>query len=971
MANTVNDVMNVIASPDYGIKNIAGTTHEILAIMEGTHNSKNNIHTIVDDVKSLLQKLVDVATEKKPVEVRGATSTNINHKHIKNILDETKGIRKAIDNLANNITKQGGKNMPTVAKLTDKASQKVAEAMIKNLNKQNKGGGLSTLVDTFNKLKDVSLKDLIVGKMKINLISSIFNKAKDKLDIKDEELESIIKLINATPEMMKSLMNVSWIINKINRKKVIEKINNILVGENSILTISQLLQKNEKVFIKANSAAKNLKELVTSLNKTVKKLIITSFLSRMVSDKSIQAIDKMLNNLTTISKKLTEEKNNINTGDKAAKQVTILVSNLFATSLILTASIVPALSGTLGALSLRLMIRASMLSVNILSKNKEEIEKSKETAKDLTVFAGQMAITSFMFATIAVTGIPAMVGMVLLKGILWLNEKMFKSLDKSKASITKGAGVMLLMGGALILYGIALKKISEATKGMEWKQFGMIAALTGTFAVTMAALGIPLVAGFVALGSVTLGVMGLSLLTFAKSLKIINDLGTTPIKPLRQTLNAMNMVKNFFKENALDRKAIKNARRYNKIIRPFGKTIKHLAKLKEMGVIPMKLVHSALNAISTIANYYVDNPIDKKVDNMAKRYKDVLKPFGKTIKHLSKLKEMGVIPMKLVHGALNVMNTIANYYVNNPIEKDVIKSAKRYKKILKPFGKTIKHLSKLKEMGVIPMKLVHGALNAMSLISDFYQNQNNGIRDNIKTSIGAKLISANISSFSKAVDVLKEIKNIHTIPTTAISSVVNTMSDITNFLKRKSLNSLQIKRAKKTIPVLKDMTSVMLDLSNINSSNISSVGEAISHALSGVNEVDMDRVETVTNMFNAFNSINKSKNIINKFSESINEFTKTCKKLIDTMNLNTDAINGIDGGIGNSSTNVITNNNILENNLNNNTNQNNSIRIANVDEIAKTIAEHINGALSIDIPDTQVQLLINGTGGNEWIITSY
>ena len=971
MANTVNDVMNVIASPDYGIKNIAGTTHEILAIMEGTHNSKNNIHAIVNDVKSLLQKLVGAVTEKKPVEVGGATPTNINHKHIKNILDETKGIREAIDNLADKITKQGGKNMPTVAKLTDKASQKVAEAMIKNLDKQNKGGGISTLVDTFNKLKDVSLKDLTVGKMKINLISSIFNKAKDKLDIKDKELGSIIKLINATPEMMKSLMSVSWFINKINRKKVIEKINNILVGENSILTISQLLQKNEKVFIKANNAAKNLEELVTSLNKTMKKLISTSFLSRMISDKGIQAIDKMLNNLTIISKKLTEEKNDINNGSEAAKQVTILVGNLFATSLILTASIVPALAGTLGALSLRLMIGASMLSVNILSKNKEEIEKSKETAKDLTVFAGQMAITSFMFATIAVTGIPAMVGMVLLKGILWLNEKMFKSLDKSKSSIIKGGAVMLLMGGALILYGIALKKISESTKGMEWKQFGMIAALTGTFAVTMAALGIPLVAGLVALGSVTLGVMGLSLLTFAKSLKIINDLGTTPIKPLRQTLNAMNMVKNFFKENALDRKAIKTARRYNKIIRPFGKTIKHLSKLKEMGVIPMKLVHGALNAINTIANYYVDNPIEKKV----------------------------------------------------------IKSAKRYKKILKPFGKTIKHLSKLKEMGVIPMKLVHGALNAMSLISDFYQNQNNGIRDNIKTNIGAKLISVNISSFSKAIDTLKKIKDIHTIPTMAISSAVKALSDITNFynstnlrknidektaiiesivnkfanmstninkfaniktmnieavelnlksmklitkfLKRKSLNRFQIKKAEKTLTLLKNMTSVMLDLSNLNQSNISSVGGSISNALSGVNNVDMDRVESVTNMFKAFNSINKSKNVINKFTESVKEFTTTCKKLIDTMNLNTDAINGIDGGIGNSSTNVITNNNILENNLNNNTNQNNSIRIANVDEIAKTIAENINGALSIDIPDTQIQLLINGIGGNEWTIARY
>ena len=39
MANTVNDVMNVIANPDYGIRNIAGTNQDILAIMQGTHNS--------------------------------------------------------------------------------------------------------------------------------------------------------------------------------------------------------------------------------------------------------------------------------------------------------------------------------------------------------------------------------------------------------------------------------------------------------------------------------------------------------------------------------------------------------------------------------------------------------------------------------------------------------------------------------------------------------------------------------------------------------------------------------------------------------------------------------------------------------------------------------------------------------------------------------------------------------------------
>ena len=59
MANTVNDVMNVIASPDYGIKNIAGTTQEILAILQGTHNSQNNIHNIVN-----CQQVISIFSQK-------------------------------------------------------------------------------------------------------------------------------------------------------------------------------------------------------------------------------------------------------------------------------------------------------------------------------------------------------------------------------------------------------------------------------------------------------------------------------------------------------------------------------------------------------------------------------------------------------------------------------------------------------------------------------------------------------------------------------------------------------------------------------------------------------------------------------------------------------------------------------------------------------------------------------------------
>ena len=322
MANTVNDVMNVISSPDYGIKNIAGTTQEILAILQGTNNSQNNIHVIVDDVKHLLQQLVVVSTEKKLIEI-GNNSSNINNKHIENILDETKGIRTSINNLAEIMKKQGGNNMPAVAKLSDKASEKVANAMIKGINKQNKGGGLSSLVDAFNKLKNISLKDIIIGKQKVKLISKVFKNAKKDLKIKDKDLDAIIKIINVAPEMMKALKKVGWRINRIIKNETIKKLSNILIGDESLLSLSKALQKNKKVFDNAIKLSKGIKELASSLNKAMMELVLSSIWSKFANT-AITSLEKVIDNLIPLSKKLIKNTKDIDKGAKATKSAAIL-----------------------------------------------------------------------------------------------------------------------------------------------------------------------------------------------------------------------------------------------------------------------------------------------------------------------------------------------------------------------------------------------------------------------------------------------------------------------------------------------------------------------------------------------------------------------------------------------------------------------------------------------------------------------
>ena len=62
----------------------------------------------------------------------------------------------------------------------------------------------------------------------------------------------------------------------------------------------------------------------------------------------------------------------------------------------------------------------------------------------------------------------------------------------------------------------------------------------------------------------------------------------------------------------------------------------------------------------------------------------MLRPFAKTIKHMSKLKEMGSLPMRLVYQTLDAMKTIANYYVENPIKSKTVRQARKYKRMLKP-----------------------------------------------------------------------------------------------------------------------------------------------------------------------------------------------------------------------------------------------------------------------------------------------
>ena len=1206
MANTVNDVMNVIASPDYGIKNIAGTNQEILAILQGTHNSKNNIHSIVDDIRSLLQELIVVSTESKPIEI-GEKTSKINPKNIQDILDETKGIRKAIINLAKIFEKQGGKSMPTVAKLSNKASERVADAMIKDIEKQKKGGGMSAIIDAFTKLKNISLKDIIFGKLKLKQISKIFKNVQKDLNIKEKDLNAVIKLVNAAPEMIKSLSKIGWRVDKIIKNNIVKKLSNILVGKNSILTISQKLQKQKKVFADAFEAAKNIKGVISSFNKTMMKLMLASLFGKFATG-GIKSIQTTFSKLMPLVKTLNKNKKDIEKGNKVAKKITVLVGNLLLTTIFLTTAAVTGIPAILGALILWGVVKAIIPAAKLLAKNKKHIGRAIGASMVLLAFTGLMALTSLILSSIEKIGKSALIGSAVILGVVAINVLTYYVLSKALKNIAIGAISMTIMSISLIVFGIALSKITEATKNVSFKQVGVIAALTVILGGAVALLGIPAVAAFILIGSLSIFVMGLALRPFAKTLgkiakstknlkfgdimlvagsmvifglaiaglgilsigigfgslalkainwalkpfaktlciiskatenlkfknislvagamwtlgssiaglsilslgvglgsatlkainrplhsfvktlKLISDMGTVPEDQITAVTTAMSKISKYFKEHGLKPKVIKNAKRFTKLLPPFAIVVRQLGKLKKIGEIPTELVsqtlesmtqissffinnpitkveidqaygykmmmspfvssvrtlsrlkklksvpiglvYQTLDAMRAIANYYVNNPIDKETIKQSRKYKRMMRPFGKTLGYLSKLQKMGNVPIGLVYQTLDAMRIIANYYINNPIERKAIRQSRKYKRMLRPFGKTLGYLSKLQKMGTIPTGLVRQTLKVMSYIANYF-NDNSVDRSAIKSARRHKKIAKHFSVASEHLSQLKDVSNINADSIKKITSALFnislfykftpftddvktkgtltkeiialflenaeqlknnsqsftvdsyrniilmtlSMKSVLTSLKNNTLKRKERRKARKSLRILSKMTKVMTNMSKINPSDITSVGNALLNTLDVVNKVDISQVESVTNMFNAFKGINKSENIINKFTESVNAFTTACKNLMDAMSNNTDAINNI-GAIDSSGEQVpfvseMVNNNLFDTTNANSTNQNNGIRIANVDEIARTIAEKINGALSVDVPDTQVQLLINGTGGNEWIISRY
>ena len=111
-------------------------------------------------------------------------------------------------------------------------------------------------------------------------------------------------------------------------------------------------------------------------------------------------------------------------------------------------------------------------------------------------------------ATVVVLG-----GIVILLGLM-------------KNNVIVGATALVIMGIGYTLLSISMMIMYKAVEKASWEKFGMILATIGGMAVLTALMGIPVVAGLIALGSIAMGIMGLGLISLGVGVAMFGALVT-------------------------------------------------------------------------------------------------------------------------------------------------------------------------------------------------------------------------------------------------------------------------------------------------------------------------------------------------------------------------------------------------------------------------------------------------------------
>jgi hypothetical protein len=281
------------------------------------------------------------------------------------------------------------------------------------------------------------------------------------------------------------------------------------------------------------------------------------------------------------------------------------------------------------------------------------------------------------------------------------------------------------MSVALIIYGTALGKLTKATENVTGDQISLIASSMWKLGSSVAGMGV--LSPFIAIGSFVIVAMSAALMPFAKVLGKIQK-ATKDLKDKNITTVTDAMWK-FAGEISLlsfiTPAVVYGSRAVRAMAKPLLIFVSALKKISDMGTIPVSKIDDVLSAMTKIKDYFKNkkNRLDSEVHESVMAYAIMMRPLMGIAHMLVKFNEMGNVPVHMVQDVLDAMGMIARHFKNNPIENKEIKQSRKYKRMMRPFSKTVGHLVKLNKMGAVPLNLVYQTLDAMRIIANYYKEE--------------------------------------------------------------------------------------------------------------------------------------------------------------------------------------------------------------------------------------------------------
>ena len=548
-AVSLNDVAGMLSTRG-DISTIGGAIGCISAMISGDARDKEN--TTSNDIKKIqefilgdggsLSSMIDSIHEAiadQTIEIQKIIEGNREKKLVKSDISKmiktaTDGLEKRLDQIIDSLRKIGKDQGGSMKWGKTKKEKDSIEQFRLSLNdkKKMKESKIGKLVSMLSELKVVSLKDLLTFRPKIKLLDNL-NPQINSLakNINSKNVAKVSDFLEKSPKMFENL-NLSIKLARFIKQKELDKFYDILgVGDKkkpkkrSILgLLTSFGELNEATLDKSKKNVATVFKMVRDICSGVAVLVVATpvILAAGILSKPLEwalfGFSKkgdggIMGLLTKLSKKRKTIRN--------ANEAIVSMSIGFV-----------ALGAGLGLLF-------------TLTKKIEWVQLARVAATTvvfgtLTTLLGKFkkpiktGVESMLMLSAGMAGLGIGLGLLfkLTKGVDWEQMAIVgtsvlgfgliaATFGKFDRTIQKGSIAMVMMSLGITTLGLGMGVLFGLTKNITWKQMAVVGASMAMLGVVTLGLGVINKTGMVVEGAIAMGVLGLALIPFGLSMKLL------------------------------------------------------------------------------------------------------------------------------------------------------------------------------------------------------------------------------------------------------------------------------------------------------------------------------------------------------------------------------------------------------------------------------------------------------------------